>query len=93
MVNADHSGTPFNQSKILLAFDSTPEDPPAATVVTLNSTRTSDSPFSPVVSPPRLLADSATNIIAAMEAHSVRKLIFISALGARDSFHALYFPL
>ena len=89
----DRLGSPLNQPDVYAAFNSTPNDPPNAVIVTLASVRASDNPFSAVVSPPRMMADSNTNILVAMRAHDVRKLVIMAALGVGDSFQNLSFPL
>lgn len=91
--STDSPGTPLNRSDVFSAFNSTPSEPPAAVIVTLSSIRASDSPFSPVVSPPRLMTDCNANVIAAMKEYGVRKLVVMAALGAGDSFPNLSFPL
>ncbi len=89
----DRLGTPLNQSDVFAAIKSTPSDPPNAVIVTLASVRASDSPFSAIVSPPRMMEDSNTNILIAMKAHGIRKLVIMAALGVGDSFQNLSFPL
>lgn len=71
-----------------------------AVISTLNARRTTDSPFAaphPTDSPPRLMADSIANAIAALRARQqspsspAPKLIVLSALGAGSSLPSTHF--
>jgi hypothetical protein len=83
-------GQPQNQADVESAFAPIAGDAPAAVVVTLNSTRTSDNPFAKQLSPPTLMRDAHTNILAAMEAHNTRKIVTLQAQGVGDSFPSLF---
>ncbi|MCJ1452844.1 hypothetical protein MMC28_003189 [Mycoblastus sanguinarius] len=85
-------GTPLNKADIETAFTIT-ATPPAAVIIALNARRTSESPFAAPASPPRLMADSAANVIAAMNAHGVRKIVIMQALGVGDSLPNLFFAM
>ncbi|KAH6988258.1 NADH(P)-binding-domain-containing protein [Ilyonectria sp. MPI-CAGE-AT-0026] len=79
-------GSPLDASSIEDAFKATDTtDQPAAVIIALNSSRASDNPFSKSTSPPRFLAESVTNILAAMENHGVSKLVYTSAFGVGAS--------
>ncbi|KAL6410043.1 NmrA-like protein [Ilyonectria robusta] len=79
-------GSPLDPSSIEDAFKATDTtDQPSAVIVTLNSARASDNPFAKSISPPRLLAESVTNVVAAMENHGVSKLVYTSAFGVGTS--------
>jgi len=58
-------------------------------VVTLNPSRTSDSPFARPVAPPRFMADSIANAITVMKQHNVPKLVVMQALGVGDSYSSM----
>jgi hypothetical protein len=85
------TGTPLQQSDIETAFTATFPSVPSAVIVTLASNRTSGSPWAPIASPPRLMADSHANLIAVMRAHSVRKIITMSAFGVGASLPNMTF--
>ncbi|KAF7554235.1 hypothetical protein G7Z17_g3058 [Cylindrodendrum hubeiense] len=85
-------GSPLDPSAIEDAFKATETtDQPSAVIVTLNAPRASDSPFAKNISPPRLLAESVTNILAAMKSHGVSKFVYTSALGVGSSAYNLPF--
>ncbi len=79
-------GTPLKKEDVEEAFTAVPNDIPSAVIVALNSTRTSDNPWAAVNSPPRLMADSNTNLVAVMKDHGIKKIVTMSAFGAGDSF-------
>ena len=58
-----------------------------AVVVSLNINRTSDNPFSRVVSPLTLISDSVKALIPAMEKNNVKRIITVSASGVGDSWN------
>ena len=60
-------------------------------VVSLNINRTTDNPFAKVVSPLRLISDSVTSLIPAMETNGVRRIITLSAYGVGDSWKTMPF--
>ena len=91
--STDRLGTPLKLKDVCAAFDSTSSNPPTAVIVTLNASRASDSPFSAVVSPPGLMADSNTNVITTMKALGIRKLVIMAALGVGDSSSNISLPL
>ena len=80
-------GTPLNAADVEHAVASAPSnDRVTAIVVTLNARRASDSPFAKPISPPRLLADTHQNLIAAMRSHpEIRKIVTMSAWGVAES--------
>ena len=80
-------GTPTNASDIERAIASTPPaDRITSIIVTLNAVRASDSPFAKSISPPRLLADSHANLVAAMQNYpEIRKIVTMSAWGVAES--------
>jgi hypothetical protein len=55
-------------------------------IVTLSAPRASDSPFAEVVAPPRLMADSNANVVAAMKEFGVPKVVILQAFGVGDSW-------
>lgn len=81
-------GSPLNIADIETAFSSSPA-PVSAVIITLNASHVSSSPFSKITSPPRLMTDSVTNVVQAMHAHGVRKIVFLSASGVGSSFRNL----
>ncbi|KAG9253760.1 NAD-dependent epimerase/dehydratase [Emericellopsis atlantica] len=88
-------GSPLNVTDIARALE-TKTFPFDAVFFTLNARRVSDSPFAaadPVNSPPRLMADSVRNAIAAMRGATppVPKIVVMSAAGTGSSFKNLNF--
>jgi putative NADH-flavin reductase len=81
-------GTPINRSDVDGAIDGAD-----AVIVALNSTRRSDTPWAKPVSPPRLMADSVANTIAAMTARGIRRIVVLSAFGVGDSLSRAALPL
>jgi uncharacterized protein YbjT (DUF2867 family) len=61
-----------------------------AVVVSLNISRTSDSPFAKVVSPLTLISDSVRAVISAMEKNNVKRIVSISASGVGDSWNDMF---
>ncbi len=57
-----------------------------AVFVSLNINRSSDNPFSKVISPLTLVSDSVKALIPAMEKNNVKRIITISASGVGDSW-------
>lgn len=77
------TGTPTNMSDMREAFK---QNTPEVVIVTLSAPRTSDSPFAAVISPPRLMADSNANVVAAMKQFGVSKAVVLQAFGVGDSW-------
>lgn len=85
-------GSPLDASSIEAAFKATDDtDQPSVVIVTLNAARASDNPFARSISPPRLLAESVTNILATMDNYGVHKFVYTSAFGVGSS--AQHLPL
>ncbi|RDW95358.1 hypothetical protein BP5796_01121 [Coleophoma crateriformis] len=85
-------GTPLQKEDITKAFKATPS-PPTAVLTTLSSVRTSDSPFAAPVSPPRMMADANSNVIAVMKQYGVHKIVIMQAFGTGDSLKNLFWPM
>ncbi|TVY43408.1 Flavin reductase (NADPH) [Lachnellula occidentalis] len=83
---------PLTAASIENAIVSSPV-PPSAVIVTLNSLRTSDSPFSAPISSPSMMTDAHIELIAAMKRHGMRKLVTMSAFGVGDSMPNLILPM
>lgn len=94
------TGSPLNaddvrRALLLAAADGGRGTADVVVISTLNARRTSDSPFAaphPTDSPPRMMADSAVNVVAAFRAaalgggvRGVGKMVVLSALGAGSS--------
>ena len=80
------AGTPNRLEDVCNAFEIEGQAAPGAVIVTLNPSRTTDSPFARPMAPPRLMADSVANAITAMKQHNVPKIVVMQALGVGDSF-------
>lgn len=80
------TGSPLKLADVLRASKGNGQCKPGAVIVTLNPSRTSDSPFSQPLAPPRFMADSVANAITAMKEHDVPKIVVMQALGVGDSF-------
>ncbi|KAH8726531.1 putative TrkA-N domain dehydrogenase [Phaeosphaeriaceae sp. PMI808] len=76
------TGTPTNQHDVRKAFT---QSQPEVVVVTLSAPRASDSPFAAVTAPPRLMADSTANIVAAMKECETGKIVIMQAFGVGES--------
>ncbi|ESZ95929.1 hypothetical protein SBOR_3742 [Sclerotinia borealis F-4128] len=85
-------GTPLNKADITAAFEASTKTP-SVVLVTLSAPRRSDSPFSPSISPPRLMADSNANIISVMKDFDVGKIVVMQAFGVGDSWPHMHFLL
>jgi hypothetical protein len=85
-------GQPQHQPDVEKAFAAT-KDAPAAVLVTLNSARTSDSPFAQPTSPPTLMHDAHVNVLAAMKTYNTPKIVTLQAHGVGDSFATLFLPV
>lgn len=83
----------MEKADVEAAFNATEPDLPAAVIITLNSARTSENPWAAVASPPRMMADSNANVVAAMKKHGIRKLVTMSSFGVADSWPNASWPL
>jgi len=83
-------GQPQNPADVEKAFTAVSGDAPAVVLVTLNSARTSDSPFAKPTSPPTLMHDAHVNILTGMKTHGTRKIVTLQAHGVDDSFPTLF---
>ena len=80
------AGTPHNLEDVCKAFAGKGQSPFGAVIVTLNPSRTTDSPLARPMAPPRFMADSVANAITAMKHNDVPKIVVMQALGVGDSF-------
>ncbi|KAJ4145389.1 hypothetical protein LMH87_004241 [Akanthomyces muscarius] len=80
------TGSPLSRSDIHAALSAVPNTPPSAAIFTLNTVRTSDSPFAAQVSPPRFLADSCANACEVLAQAGVTRIVVMSTAGAGDSW-------
>ena len=80
------TGSPLSKSDIRSALLAAPLLSPSAAIITLNTVRKSDSPFSAQVSPPRFLADSCANVCDVLEHVGVRRIVVMSTAGVGDSW-------
>ncbi|KAL2808286.1 NAD(P)-binding protein [Aspergillus granulosus] len=76
-------GTPTDLTNVRSAFKA---HAPDVVIVTLNAPRASDSPFAAPISPPTLMADCNSNVIAAMKEFNVRKIVIMQAFGVGESW-------
>jgi hypothetical protein len=83
-------GTPLKYNDVRAAFE---EGNPEAVIVTLNARRESDSPFAAPMSPPRLMADSAANLVTAMKEFGTRKVVIMQALGVGESWANMHWVM
>lgn len=60
-----------------------------AVIVALGIARKTRSPFAPLTSPTDLTSQSVANVLAAMQKGAVRRIIYISAFGAGDSWRMI----
>jgi putative NADH-flavin reductase len=60
-----------------------------AAISSLNISRKSDFPWSPLVSPPDLLSSSLKNLITGMKEEGISRVIIVSAAGAGDSWNLM----
>ncbi|KAL3421253.1 hypothetical protein PVAG01_07698 [Phlyctema vagabunda] len=86
------TGTPLSQSDIEDAIKAS-RDVPSAVIVTLNSLRASDNPFSAPVSPPLMMTDCNVNAMAAMSKFGIRKLVVLQAIGTAASRRNVFWPM
>ncbi|OAA77689.1 NAD(P)-binding domain protein [Akanthomyces lecanii RCEF 1005] len=80
------TGSPLSRSDVHAALSAVPNTPPSAAIFTLNTVRTSDSPFAAQVSPPRFLADSCANACEVLAQAGVTRIVVMSTAGAGDSW-------
>jgi hypothetical protein len=80
------TGSPLSKSDIKSTLTAAPCLKPSAAIVTLNTTRKSDSPFASQVSPPRFLADSYANVCEILEYAGIYRIIVMSTAGVGDSW-------
>lgn len=62
-----------------------------AVLSTLNISRTSDFPWSPLRTPPTFLSDSLTRLVAVCREHNICRLIVVTAWGASETKKAIPF--
>lgn len=74
-------GTPERLDDLRAAMKGT-----EAVIVAHNNARASDNPWAKPVSPPNFMTDTARNILAVMAEQHVKRVVFISAIGAGDSW-------
>ncbi|KAF2140417.1 uncharacterized protein K452DRAFT_274196 [Aplosporella prunicola CBS 121167] len=92
-------GTPLNRTDIAASL-STPTGAalPDAVIITLNAPRASDSPFAAPIAPPRMMADAAANVAAAVreragaDGAALPRVVTLSAFGVADSAPNLSWP-
>lgn len=93
LIRGSSSGTSIEGAKLLVVGD--PTDPGDASTalkgadavaVCLGISRRSRSPFAPLTSPPDLTSRATTANVQAMKAEGVRRIIYVSAFGAGDSW-------
>jgi uncharacterized protein YbjT (DUF2867 family) len=77
------TGTPMDKQDVRRAFSTCTPD---VVIVTLSAPRASDSPFAAVVAPPRLMADSTANVVAAMREFHTPKIVIMQAFGVGESW-------
>lgn len=80
------TGSPLSKSDIKTALSAAPLLQPSAAIITLNTVRKSDSPFSPQISPPRFLADSCANCCEVLEHAGICRIVVMSTAGVGDSW-------
>ncbi|EHA28137.1 hypothetical protein ASPNIDRAFT_189060 [Aspergillus niger ATCC 1015] len=87
LTNRNPSGTPTELEDVRAAFQA---DIPDVVIVTLNAPRASDSPFAAPISPPRLMTDCNSNVLAAMKEFGVRKTVILQAFGVGESWDNMH---
>lgn len=80
------TGSPLSRFDIHEAVFAVPNTPPSAAIFTLNTVRTSDSPFAAQVSPPRFLADSCAHACEVLMQAGSTRIVVMSTAGAGDSW-------
>ncbi|RGP71770.1 nad-dependent epimerase dehydratase [Fusarium sporotrichioides] len=83
------TGSPLSKEDIRKAIYAMPGILPSATIFTLNTVRKSDSPFAAQVGPPRLLADSCTNVCQVLEDAGIYRIVVMSTAGVGDTWKNL----
>ncbi|RDL42303.1 uncharacterized protein BP5553_02282 [Venustampulla echinocandica] len=84
-------GNPLNKPDIEAAFGSATVKP-AIAISTLASVRATDGLWAPMVSPPRLMADSAANLVAVIKELNLvdtTKVVILSAAGVGESWSTI----
>lgn len=96
LVRSSTAGKDLEGAKLLVIGDPTdPTDASAtlkgadAVAVCLGISRRSRSPFAPLTSPPDLTSRATAAIVKAMQAEGVRRIVYVSAFGAGDSWTLL----
>jgi uncharacterized protein YbjT (DUF2867 family) len=96
LVRAEAAKTGIKGAKMLVIGDATDPADAAATLkgadavaICLGISRRSRSPFAPLVSPPDLTSRATAAILTAMQAEGVRRVIYVSAFGAGDSWEKI----
>ena len=84
-------GTPLSHSDIERAVAAVPNDIPSIAISALGQQRESGSPWAAPISPPKLVAESMSNLVAAAQAHHMKKIVVISMFGVGESFASLNF--
>jgi uncharacterized protein YbjT (DUF2867 family) len=93
LVRAEAAKTEITGASTLGIGDTTDPAVAAATLkgadavaICLGISRRSRSPFAPLISPPDLTSRATAAILKAMQAEGVRRVIYVSAFGAGDSW-------
>jgi len=96
LVRGASSGGKLEGAKLIVVGDPTDPTDAAATLkgadavaVCLGISRRSRSPFAPLTSPPDLTSRATAAIVTAMQAEGVRRIVYVSAFGAGDSWSAI----
>ncbi|KAL3480471.1 NAD(P)-binding protein [Aspergillus californicus] len=79
-------GTPTSLPDLRAAFTPTPD----VIIVTLGATRTSDSPFAALVSPPDIMTTCNANILLCMKEFNVKKTVILQAFGIGESWKNMH---
>jgi putative NADH-flavin reductase len=74
-------GTPYDYETVEKAIDGCD-----AVINTLNISRKTDNPWSPLVAPKDLISKSATNVLKAMQKNGVKRFVVLGAIGAGRSW-------
>ena len=82
-------GTPLSRSDVERAATVVANDIPTVAISTLGQQRKSGSPWAAPTSPPRLVAESMSNLIAVAKAHHMQKIVVVSMFGTGKSFSKL----
>jgi hypothetical protein len=87
------TGTPMSISDIRSAVQAAGGEVPKVVIVTLNAPRESENPFAKPISPPRLMADSNTNVVTIMKEFGIPKIVIMQAFGVGQSWANMHFLL